>query len=117
MMLETLWQDVRYAVRSLHRSPGFTIAATVTLALGIGATAAIFTVFNAVLLRPLPYRESDRLVVIQEVRRQAERIPVNTLHFREWRASARSFDEMALIGPETFTLSDAGRSEPTQIPV
>jgi predicted permease len=108
-----LWQDCRYSVRALRRSPGFTIAAALTLAVGIGATTAIFTVFNAVLLRPLPYPGTDRLFVIQEGQRT--RVPVNALHFREWRASSRSFDEMAIIGPDSVTLGSDGSGEPTRL--
>ncbi len=64
--METLWQDVRYGARQLLRSPGFTAVAVLTLALGIGATTAIFTVFHAVILRPLPYRAADELVHLWE---------------------------------------------------
>ncbi len=63
--LESLWQDVRHAARALRRSPGFTVAATVTLALGIGATTAIFTIVEAVILRPLPIADADRVVTLQ----------------------------------------------------
>jgi hypothetical protein len=105
--METLWRDIRYAVRSLARTPGFTVAAVLTLALGIGANAAIFSVFDAVLLRPLPYRDADRLYVIHEG--VSRLIPANALHFREWRASTRTFEEMALIGGMGFTLRGVGQ--------
>jgi putative ABC transport system permease protein len=106
--MDTLLRDVRYAVRGLLRSPGFSAVAVLTLALGIGATTAIFSVFDAVLLRPLPYRNADQLYAIHEVGREGNLIPVNALHFREWRVATRSFDDMALVGPETFDLSGAG---------
>ena len=106
--MDTMLRDVRYAVRGLLRSPGFSTVAVVTLALGLGATTAIFSVFDAVVLRPLPYRDADRLYAIHEVGRDGNLSPVNALHFREWRTSTRSFDDMTLIGPERFDLAGAG---------
>ena len=111
--MNALVRDVRDAIRGLLRSPGFSVVAVLTLALGIGATTAIFSVFDAVLLRPLPYRGAGRLHAIHEVGREGNLIPVNALHFREWRAATRSFDDMALVGPETFDLSGAG--EPVHV--
>jgi predicted permease len=105
-MFDSLLQDIRYAARSLLRTPGFTIAAALTLAVGIGANAAIFSVFDAVLLGPLPYRDADRLTVVHEGTDTL--IPANALHFREWRASTRSFENMALIGPTTYDLRGSG---------
>ena len=106
--MDTILRDIRYAVRGLLRSPGFSAVAILTLALGFGANTAIFSVFDAVLLRPLPYRDADRLYAIHEIGRGGTVSPVNALHFREWRASMRSFEEMALIGPSQFTLSGVG---------
>jgi putative ABC transport system permease protein len=105
-MIATIVSDFRYAARSLQRAPGFALAAVLTLALGIAANTAIFSVFEAVLLRPLPYVAADRLYVIHEGRRAA--IPVNALHFEEWRAHVRSFDRLALIGPTDRTLTGVG---------
>src|SRR5262245_51606224 len=107
-MFATRVHDLRHAGRSLWRTPGFTAAAVLTLAVGIGATTAIFSVFEAALLRPLPYADGDRLVAIRETSRAGTPIPVNALHFEEWRASLHSFDDLALLGPVEHTLTGSG---------
>jgi putative ABC transport system permease protein len=117
-MPEALWQDIRYAARSLRRTPGFTLAAVITLALGIGATTAIFSIVDAVIIRPLTYRDADRLYTVHEVipvvATTTPLAPVNARHFQEWRTEARSFEDMALIGPLELELTGGG-AEPERV--
>ena len=95
---ERLAQDLRYGLRLLGRSPGFTIVAVVSLALGIGANTTIFTLVNAVLLRPLPYPEPNRLVVLRErVVEHDQEVSVHPFNFVEWQRRATSFDALALV--------------------
>ena len=107
--------DLRYALRVLTRNPGFAAIAVLTLALGIGANAVIFTVFNGILLQPLLYAEAGRLVVVQEVVPKfahfGATLPVNARHFREWRKQNHSFEQLALLSGLTFTLTSAGEPE------
>jgi putative ABC transport system permease protein len=95
--MQTLLRDLRYGARMLFKKPVFTLIAVITLALGIGANAAIFTVVNGVLLRPLPYDEPDRLVMLWESdpRRNIERQPVAPPNLVEWRGQSRSFENIA----------------------
>ena len=95
--MQTLLQDLRYGARMLLKKPGFTLVAVITLSLGIGANAAIFTVINGVLLRPLPYDEPDRLVMLWESdpRRNIERQRVAPPNLVEWREQSRSFENIA----------------------
>jgi putative ABC transport system permease protein len=112
--LERLWQDARYAVRSLRRSFGFTLLALAALALGIGSTTAMFTVLYSVIVRPLPFSEPDRLVTLWEKPPRTERQNVvSILNFRVWQERARSFDSMAAYnqGPKNLL----GGDEPIQI--
>jgi putative ABC transport system permease protein len=97
--IETLWQDVRYGARSLRKSPGFAFVAVLTLALGIGANTAIFSVVDSILLRPLPYPQSERLVRIWEssAKLDSPRNLVNPFNFLDWHDLCQSFEEMAAL--------------------
>jgi putative ABC transport system permease protein len=90
-------EDVRFAFRQMRSSPGFALVATVTLALGIGANSAIFALADATLLRPLPFREPDRLVALFERNTAAPRVPVSALTLEDVRNQSQSFDELATI--------------------
>jgi putative ABC transport system permease protein len=95
--VEQILQDVRFAVRTLRRSPAFTIVAVLSLALGIGANTTIFTFLNAIVLRPLPYHDPDRIIFIQERPLQQDRtVHVHPFNFLQWKARARSIESLAL---------------------
>ncbi|HSK81212.1 MAG TPA: permease prefix domain 1-containing protein, partial [Thermoanaerobaculia bacterium] len=115
-MIETLVQDLRYAGRMLTKQAGFTVIAALTLALGVGANTAIFSVVEAVLLRDLPYRHAERVVVVWENNRPRNR-PHNVLNpanFLDWRDQAKSFDAMAAFVDQRYNLTGLG--EPEEIP-
>jgi putative ABC transport system permease protein len=111
-MTNTL-QDLRYAARALRKSPGFTAIAALTLALGVGATTAIFSVVNAVMLRPLPFTEPDRLVRILEsnVERGWTTFGVSHPNFLDWRAQSRAFESLAATSNAGFTWTANGEAE------
>src|SRR5881409_3452342 len=93
-------QDVRYGLRVLRRQPAFTTVAVLTLALGIGANTAMFSVVNAVLLRPLPFKEPERLVTVWE-RNPKQGYDQNVAapaNFLDWKAQSRSFEQLAMFG-------------------
>lgn len=113
--MDPLVQDIRYALRQLARNPGFAIAATVTLALGIGATTAIFSAVHAILLRPLPYPEPDRLVALWESHPdRSTRNIVSSGSYLDWRDRATTFEGLAAYSGR-FGLGLTGRGEPIRV--
>ncbi|MGH9843020.1 MAG: ABC transporter permease [Blastocatellia bacterium] len=111
--MQTLWQDLRYGARMLLKQPGFTLIAVITLALGIGANTAIFSVVNAMLLRPLPYADDERLVMIWGKLPAAglKRLFVSLPEFIDYRDRTRSFTQAGVYGGAEFTLTGSGEPE------
>ena len=112
--IENLFQDFRYAVRQLHRSPGFTVVALLTLALGIGANAAIFSVVNAVVLRPLPYSHSDRLVWIAEVVPAFKAEMAGGGDYVDWKDQNQTFEHITAYD-ELASFNLTGRGTPERV--
>jgi putative ABC transport system permease protein len=104
-------QDLRYGLRILVKNPGFTSIAVFTLALGIGANTAIFSVVNAVLLRQLPYEDPERLVVLWERQRNIEQESPSYPNFLDWQAQSQSFEQMAVARRDSVNLTGAGEPE------
>jgi len=116
-LLDSVRKDVRFAVRSLRRAPGFTAAIVLTLALGIGASTAIFSIVRGVLLRPLPYADPARLVRIWEVSPRGDDHNVASIgNYASWRSAAKSFSVMGAHGAP-HGVSYVGDGDPTQITV
>ena len=109
--IDTMLQDVRYGWRMLRRTPGFTLAALLTLALGIGANTAIFTIVDAVLLRPLPYHEPDRLVAVGDRSAEGEASNVGFLTVLDWRTRSRTIESFAIMRMWMPTLVTNGEAE------
>jgi putative ABC transport system permease protein len=113
-MLGSIWQDVRYALRTFAKDPGFASIVVITLALGIGATTAIFSVLDGVLLRPLPYPDVERLVVVRERSTAAagfNLLSVSWPDYLDWRAQNHVFDRLAVFRVMNVNLTGAGDAE------
>src|SRR5262249_4320949 len=109
--LDTLLQDLRYGARMLFKNPGFALIGIFTLALGIGANTAIFSVMNAVLLRSLPYRDSDKLVLVSHYRAIYEIDSTSGADFLEWRDQAKAFELIAAYMTDPADLTGSGEPE------
>src|SRR5262245_20689001 len=109
--LEALVQDLRFGARMLLKKPGFTLIAVSTLALSIGANAAIFSVVNAVLLRPLPYRDPDRIVTIRNYSANPNQVTANGADFLDWREQAKVFEKIATLANGSVDLTESGEPE------
>jgi putative ABC transport system permease protein len=106
-----LFQDLRYASRQLRNNPGFAVISVLTLALGVGANTAIFSVLNAVLLRPLPYPDSNRLVRVWSTSARFATDVSSYPDFRDWAEQSRSFKQMAAFSDRSFNLSGSNRPQ------
>ncbi len=114
--MQTFLHDLRFAVRLLWKSPGFTSVAIIALALGIGANTAIFSVVNSVLLRPLPYRNADRMAIVWETNKAQgwNRMGASGPNYLDFRDQSKSFEDLALLEQGTGTITGFG--EPRQVP-
>jgi predicted permease len=116
-VLDDLWRDLRYVVRTLRRTPGFAISVILVMALGIGAVTAMFTIVRSVLLKPLPFREPERLVMLYE--RSADgKFPYNSVAggaYLAWQREARTFEQLAAWQQEGYNLSASNGQLPEMI--
>src|SRR5580700_932234 len=110
-ILETFLEDIRFGTRMLVKNPGFTIVAILTLALGIGANTAIFSVVKAVLMRPLPFKDPSQLVCVNESLVKGGRSPVAYPNYLDWRAQNRVFEEMAAYGDCELIINGKDKSD------
>ncbi|HXR77351.1 MAG TPA: permease prefix domain 1-containing protein, partial [Bryobacteraceae bacterium] len=110
--IETLFQDLRYGLRQLRRNPGFTTVAVLTLALGIGATTAIFSVVNSVLLQPLPFKDPGRLVQFFETEQAPGNYPLSGADYLDWQTQNRTLEATSVYSwPTIMNASGAGEPE------
>src|SRR5215212_2137781 len=106
--MDTLAQDIRYAARKLMRTPGFTVVAVTTLALAIGATTAIFSIVDGVLLKPLPYRAPEELVRVSSSNTSDRGVPLSIVDFIDYRTQSKSFVAMAAMDNSSVNLTGEG---------
>jgi predicted permease len=109
--LEDLARDLAYALRGIRRSPGFAAVSIATLALGIGANTAVFSMVDGAVLHPIPFPDADRLVAIYGTSKKATKNAISYQNFLDWQRQTHTFDELAAWRTETFTLSGSGRAE------
>jgi len=109
--MQTLWQDIRYGLRMLGKNPGFTAVVILTLALGIGANTALFSIVNGVLLNPLPYEQPDRLVALYSRTPEFTHSSISYPNFLDWRHDNHSFSALASFRGESYNLTGLGNSE------
>ncbi len=109
--MNNFWQDIRFGGRMLLKSPGFALVTILALALGIGANSAIFSVVNAVLLRPLPFKTAERLVFLSEWSQQVPNMSVSYPNYQDWREQSTSFEQLAAFRSAGYTLTGAGEPE------
>ena len=112
--MQTLWQDFRYAVRTLLKNPGFALIAIATLAVAIAANTTIFSVVNSVLLRPLKYPNPEQLVLVSDTQPPATETPADYAEYLDWREQATIFQHLAAYFNTTYTLT--GQGDPQQLP-
>ena len=114
---DSIWRDLKYAMRTLHRSPGFTVVAVLVMALGIGANVALFTIVHSVLLTPLPFAEPTRLIRLYE--HSSDQFPYNSVAggvFAAWKEQTHSFSDLAILDSSlAFSLSEAGGQLPEKV--
>src|ERR1044072_4318241 len=111
--MRTLWQDVRFGLRLFWKRPGFTAVALAVLALGVGANTAIFSVVNAVLLRPLPYPGAERIVAFDGVNpsKGIDESNLSAPDFNDWREQARSFEALSIYAAGNANMAGGGEPE------
>ncbi len=109
--METLLQDIKYGIRMARKRPGFTLIVVLVLALGIGANTAMFSVINAIIFRPLRYKDSGQLMALWERSKQMDEMSVAYPNFLDWQAQNRVFDQMAAFKSDNFNYTDGGDPE------